>query len=138
LIPYLIVLTFIGRPLYFMELALGQFSSYGGVKTWKIVPAFKGVGFGQTFGAWAIVTYYCSLMAITVFYFVQSFSYVLPWSVCDPAWSNDLCVDSSGNFSISNISNAQSSSEQYFYNYVLNHYETIDDGIGLPDWRLAI
>ena len=27
LIPYLVVLLFIGRPLYFMELAVGQFSS---------------------------------------------------------------------------------------------------------------
>lgn len=27
LIPYLVVLFFIGRPLYFMELAVGQFSS---------------------------------------------------------------------------------------------------------------
>ncbi|CAL4233823.1 unnamed protein product, partial [Meganyctiphanes norvegica] len=138
LIPYLIVLTFIGRPLYFMELALGQFSSFGGVKTWKIVPAFKGVGFGQSFGTWAIVTYYVSLMAITVFYFVQSFSSVLPWTICDPVWSNDLCVDSSGNSSFNKIPNAQSSSEQYFYKYVLNHYDSIDDGIGLPDWRLAL
>ena len=29
LIPYICVLMFIGRPLYFMELALGQFSSAG-------------------------------------------------------------------------------------------------------------
>ena len=32
LIPYLTVLMFIGRPLYFMELALGQFSSSSNVK----------------------------------------------------------------------------------------------------------
>ena len=42
LIPYLIVLTFIGRPIYFLELALGQFSSYGQVKVWKLAPLFKG------------------------------------------------------------------------------------------------
>ena len=29
LIPYMVVLLFVGRPLYFMELALGQFSSAG-------------------------------------------------------------------------------------------------------------
>lgn len=41
LIPYLVVLTFIGRPLYFMELAVGQFSSSGSVKVWKMLPAVK-------------------------------------------------------------------------------------------------
>jgi len=35
LIPYLFVLIFIGRPIYFLELCLGQFSSYSQVKVWK-------------------------------------------------------------------------------------------------------
>lgn len=42
LIPYLIVLLFIGKPLYFLEMAMGQFSSYGSVKVWEIVPILKG------------------------------------------------------------------------------------------------
>jgi hypothetical protein len=42
LIPYLIVLFFIGKPIYFLELALGQFSSYGQVKCWALAPFFKG------------------------------------------------------------------------------------------------
>ena len=28
--------------MYYMELALGQFSSHGSVKVWSVVPAFKG------------------------------------------------------------------------------------------------
>lgn len=62
LIPYLLVLLLIGRPLYFMELgklttraghrrtsskclfvsALGQFSSSNSVKVWNMVPAARG------------------------------------------------------------------------------------------------
>ena len=42
LIPYLIVLIFIGRPLYFLEMVLGQFSSSGSVKLWDVVPFAKG------------------------------------------------------------------------------------------------
>lgn len=42
LIPYLIVLLLIGKPLYFLEMILGQFSSYGSVKVWAIVPLAKG------------------------------------------------------------------------------------------------
>ena len=47
LIPYIMVLLFVGRPLYFMELALGQFSSAGCVNVWDMVPALGGVGYGQ-------------------------------------------------------------------------------------------
>ena len=43
IIPYLIVLIFVGKPLYFMELALGQFSSYGTVKIWNCVQLMKGI-----------------------------------------------------------------------------------------------
>lgn len=42
LVPYLFVLFFIGKPLYYLEMALGQFSSYGQVKVWKLSPIFKG------------------------------------------------------------------------------------------------
>lgn len=42
LIPYLVVLMFIGKPLYFMELAVGQFSSRGPVKIWQMIPVLKG------------------------------------------------------------------------------------------------
>lgn len=143
LIPYLVVLTFIGRPLYFMELAMGQFSSFGSVKVWKMVPAIKGVGFGQCIATWSVVTYYCSLMALTVFYFIHSFASVLPWTVCDPSWADETCRDSSYNASAMNGTmllneTTQSSSEQYFYKYVLNYKTDISDGIGLPDWRLTL
>ena len=47
LIPYMVVLLFVGRPLYFMELALGQFSSAGCVNVWDMIPALGGVGYGQ-------------------------------------------------------------------------------------------
>jgi solute carrier family 6 amino acid transporter-like protein 5/7/9/14 len=42
LIPYLIVLFFIGRPLYFMELSMGQFASKSSVRVWDMVPGFRG------------------------------------------------------------------------------------------------
>lgn len=42
LIPYIIVLMFIGKPLYYMELCLGQFASFGPVKVWELCPAFRG------------------------------------------------------------------------------------------------
>ena len=47
LLSHLKVTLSVGRPLYFMELALGQFSSSGSVRVWDMVPALGGVGYGQ-------------------------------------------------------------------------------------------
>jgi SNF family Na+-dependent transporter len=43
LIPYLLVLILIGRPLYFLELAMGQFASKSSVKIWDMSPFFRGM-----------------------------------------------------------------------------------------------
>ena len=43
LIPYLVMLIFGGLPLFYMELALGQYQRVGCISVWKrICPAFKG------------------------------------------------------------------------------------------------
>lgn len=42
LIPYLIVLVLIGRPMYYLETFLGQFSSSNCVRIWALSPAMKG------------------------------------------------------------------------------------------------
>lgn len=42
LIPYLIVLILVGKPVYYMEMLLGQFSSRGSVKVYDFVPILRG------------------------------------------------------------------------------------------------
>lgn len=42
LIPYIIILTVVGRPFYLLEMILGQFSSKSTIKIWDMVPAFRG------------------------------------------------------------------------------------------------
>ena len=54
---------------------------------------------------WFVVTYYCCLMALTVFYFFSSFQSVLPWTVCDPAWADERCYNSSSVTSFINGTN---------------------------------
>lgn len=51
LIPYVIVLFIIGKPMYYLEMFLGQFTSQSSVKIWEINPAFRGVGAGQIVGS---------------------------------------------------------------------------------------
>ena len=42
LIPYCIMLCVVGLPLFYMELALGQFGSLGPITIWKLNPLLKG------------------------------------------------------------------------------------------------
>jgi SNF family Na+-dependent transporter len=42
LIPYFGTLAIVGLPLFFMELAFGQFASLGPIAAWTLNPLFKG------------------------------------------------------------------------------------------------
>ncbi|XP_058468059.1 sodium-dependent nutrient amino acid transporter 1-like isoform X4 [Malaya genurostris] len=139
LIPYIIVLLVIGRPLYYLEMILGQFTQRSSVKVWSISPLFKGIGVGQLIGTTSVLSYYMSLIAITLSYLFASFATELPWAKCmDSAKEN--CVDAvntdinSQNSSIQSIS----SSEVYFLNVVLKEKADIHDGVGTPDWKLTL
>lgn len=41
-IPYIIVLVIIGKPIYYLEMLIGQFSSRGSVKVYDLSPAMRG------------------------------------------------------------------------------------------------
>ncbi|GFX51892.1 sodium-dependent nutrient amino acid transporter 1 [Trichonephila clavipes] len=83
LIPYLLLLVIIGRPLYYLELILGQFSSQGPIKLWRVVPAFKGIGYAQVLSVSFVVVFYNYLMALSIFYIYSSFRECLPWTECN-------------------------------------------------------
>ena len=42
LIPYLICVIIGGIPLFFLEVAVGQFMGVAGIKAWSLVPIFRG------------------------------------------------------------------------------------------------
>lgn len=143
LIPYLIVLLMIGRPLYLLELSIGQFSSSGCVKIWDLAPAFRGIGYGQSLATFIVCSYYCVLIGISCFYLFSSMQAVLPWTVCHPdlAEAMTVCLPSSHNKSELNITDENitvvASSEQYFRRGVLKEIPDISNGIGLPDPALT-
>lgn len=143
LIPYIIVLFFVGKPFYFLEALLGQFTNKSCVKTWALAPAMKGLGYGQAFAAFCVVSYYCSLMALTLYYLAASFQSVLPWSYCREEWQGEcISIFSSGNETtgtneLGNVT-VRGSAELYFRRIVLNEYDSIEDGIGSPSWQLTI
>ncbi|XP_043514895.1 sodium-dependent nutrient amino acid transporter 1-like isoform X2 [Frieseomelitta varia] len=148
LIPYIIVLFLVGKPFYYLEMIIGQFSSSSSIKVWNISPAFSGVGWSQFCSTVALMTYYSSLMSLTLFFLVASFSSELPWAKCRDEWS-DYCIDSSQTAGSETINAStflelfdkrerKSSAELYFLKVVLQEKDSIDDGIGLPDWKLTL
>jgi len=89
LIPYVIMLTLTALPLFYMELALGQFSQLGPTKVFgKLVPAFRGLGYGMLCVTMWVALYYNLLIAWSFFYtFASMTSEELPWSTCGN-WHN--------------------------------------------------
>ncbi|XP_016991490.1 sodium-dependent nutrient amino acid transporter 1 isoform X1 [Drosophila rhopaloa] len=131
-IPYLIALLVIGRPVYYLEISLGQFTGRGVVKAFDIAPLLKGVAVGQVLATAASITYYSSIMALTLRFLVASFGSELPWSRCWESWGSD-CHDGSA----LNSSGKMSPAQLYFEREILHEVPNIDNGVGLPNWQLV-
>merc|ERR1711963_881619 len=103
LIPYFILLIFVGKPLYYLETAIGQFSRCSPVQVWRCAPIAKGVGFGMVVLSLMVSIYYNVIMAYSIFYMGASFYGVtdeLPWTYCGQWWgANENCteIDSKAN-----------------------------------------
>ncbi|KAG2471378.1 SC6A4 protein, partial [Polypterus senegalus] len=64
LIPYTLMAIFGGVPLFYMELALGQFHRTGAISIWKrICPIFKGIGFAICIINLYVAFYYNTIIA---------------------------------------------------------------------------
>jgi solute carrier family 6 amino acid transporter-like protein 5/7/9/14 len=132
---YIIILFLIGKPFYFLEMIIGQFTSSGSLKALAVIPLMKGLcvastghkksnikfthkesrflglAFGQQIASATITSYYSSIISLTLFYLIQSFSRTLPWTQC-PERYDSPCVPSNINQEFNNAS--RSSTEIYF------------------------
>ncbi|XP_037498416.1 sodium-dependent proline transporter [Rhipicephalus sanguineus] len=89
LLPYVILMLLVGKPMYFMEVAVGQFTSLGPMSMWRCLPIAKGVGAAMVVVSLIVAVYYNVILAYTVFYMAQSFRSVLPWEDCFEWWGAD-------------------------------------------------
>ncbi|XP_078489293.1 sodium- and chloride-dependent neutral and basic amino acid transporter B(0+)-like [Ciona intestinalis] len=89
LIPYVIMLVFAGLPVFFLECALGQFSSLGPISVFKFSPILKGIGICMVILNVLVSIYYNVIITYTVFYFFASLTPSLPWEVCTNWWNNN-------------------------------------------------
>jgi len=83
LIAYVTMLMISGLPLFFLELALGQYAGKGPIKLFgRIAPAFKGLGYGMLMISFLVVIYYNMIIAWTIYYTFAGFASELPWTYC--------------------------------------------------------
>ncbi|XP_050411372.1 sodium- and chloride-dependent glycine transporter 1 [Patella vulgata] len=147
LIPYIIMLAVVGLPLFFMELAFGQYASLGPIAIWSINPMFKGLGYGMVIASWLISLYYNVIIAHTLFYLASSFTSELPWITCNNTWNTDNCLpyeftltdEERVNYTAAHAHNGtmNTPSEEYYKYYVLEQSEHINE-FGSVSWKLAL
>uniref|UniRef100_A0A1A8SMT0 Transporter n=1 Tax=Nothobranchius rachovii TaxID=451742 RepID=A0A1A8SMT0_9TELE len=141
LIPYLIFLFTCGVPVFFLETALGQFTSQGGITCWrKISPLFEGLGYGTQVIVTLLNFYYIVVLAWGIFYLYFSFSWDLAWSSCNNTWNTEHCVEfqrrnSSINQSV--ILNATSPVIEFWERRALRISPGIDQ-MGSLNWDLSL
>ncbi|CAH0555426.1 unnamed protein product [Brassicogethes aeneus] len=92
LVPYCLMLVIGGIPLFYMELALGQFNRKGAITCWgRLCPLFKGIGYAVVLIAFYVDFYYNVIIAWALRFFFASFTDMLPWTTCDNPWNTPLC-----------------------------------------------
>ncbi|KAH9366309.1 hypothetical protein HPB48_002000 [Haemaphysalis longicornis] len=90
LVPYVLINILIGRPIYYLELLLGQFSGSGPLGAFRISPigivVMQGNAFGMMWGAFVTTIYYQMIITYSVVYLFHSFKAPLPWTDCFEWW----------------------------------------------------
>uniref|UniRef100_A0A8C6TEU6 Transporter n=1 Tax=Neogobius melanostomus TaxID=47308 RepID=A0A8C6TEU6_9GOBI len=74
LIPYLLIVFIGGIPIFFLEIALGQFMKAGSINVWNIAPLFKGLGYSSMVIVFFCNTYYIMVLAWGFYYLIHSFT----------------------------------------------------------------
>uniref|UniRef100_A0A452UFZ7 Transporter n=1 Tax=Ursus maritimus TaxID=29073 RepID=A0A452UFZ7_URSMA len=93
-IPYFIFFFTCGIPVFFLEVALGQYTSQGSVTAWrKICPLLQGIGLASVVIESYLNIYYIVILAWALFYLFSSFTSELPWTTCTNAWNTEHCMD---------------------------------------------
>ncbi|XP_008291288.1 sodium- and chloride-dependent creatine transporter 1 [Stegastes partitus] len=154
LIPYLLIVFVGGIPIFFLEIALGQFMKAGSINVWNIAPLFKGLGYASMVIVFFCNTYYIMVLAWGFYYLIKSFSSTLPWSSCDNDWNTPSCIEifhhqdcknaslanttvGSSNMTCAELADARSPIIEFWENKVLNISSGLDEP-GNLNWELML
>ncbi|XP_076446332.1 sodium- and chloride-dependent taurine transporter-like [Babylonia areolata] len=135
LIPYFLCVIFGGIPLFYLEVAVGQFMNRGGLQAWNLVPIFQGIGLASCIIVFFLNCYYNVILAWAFYYLFSSCTSSLPWDSCDNDWNEAMCSE---DFKASNDTVTHVDPVTEFWE---NHVLSISDGIdqmGTIRWELAL
>ncbi|XKL68555.1 hypothetical protein PGB90_004046 [Kerria lacca] len=137
LIPYSLMFIFGGLPLFYMELALGQFHRCGCLTLWKhICPALKGVGYAICLLDLYMGMYYNTIIGWAVYYLFASMRSELPWTSCENSWNTPYCALVTSNFTGEKNTTP---AKEFFERSVLEKYKSDGlDHLGPIKWSLAL
>ncbi|XP_054924546.1 sodium- and chloride-dependent glycine transporter 2-like isoform X2 [Dermacentor andersoni] len=94
MVPYIVLMLVLGRPMYYLELVLGQFASNAQARAFGGFPLAKGVGWAMVYACAFISLYYNVILGYALLYLVYSFSGTLPWTSCDYSdWADSDCYN---------------------------------------------
>lgn len=81
-----------GLPIFYLEMSLGQYFSSGCLTVWKrVCPMAKGIGYAMCVLNFFTGLYYNTVISWAVFFFVESFTTILPWTSCNNSWNTGDC-----------------------------------------------
>ncbi len=93
LISYFVMFFFMGFPLFFLELALGQYSGVGPTQVFsRMTPLMSGLGYGMCTALFINDMAYIMISSYAIYYLFAGFSQKLPWSFCGEKQYG--CIDS--------------------------------------------
>ncbi|VDI80717.1 Hypothetical predicted protein, partial [Mytilus galloprovincialis] len=141
LIPYFFMLIFLGLPLFYMELALGQYQRCGAISIWnRLCPMFTGLGYGICFVATFVGMYYNTVIAWAVYYLFASFRSEVPWSHCNNTWNTADCVSVVDGYNVSHVTNNSMLAATEFYLFrVLEDQKAYGiEKVGSPKWQMVL
>nr|XP_019566855.1 PREDICTED: sodium- and chloride-dependent betaine transporter isoform X2 [Rhinolophus sinicus] len=140
-IPYFIFFFTCGIPVFFLEVALGQYTSQGSVTAWrKICPLLQGIGLASVVIESYLNIYYIIILAWALFYLFSSFTSQLPWITCTNTWNTEHCMDflnHSGVNTVTPSENITSPVMEFWERRVLGITSGIHD-LGALRWELAL
>ena len=91
-LPYIIMLFLVGIPVFFMELALGQYAGLSATKIYnRMAPGLRGMGYGMAMIPTVINFYYVVVMSYAFFFLFSGFTSTLPWTDCSHDFNTQNC-----------------------------------------------
>jgi SNF family Na+-dependent transporter len=88
IIPYFVCVLFLGIPLVYLEMIVGQFSSHGPLTSWRMVKISRGIGLTINLVNAVFIVYYTMIIAYSFYYMAISVRIDLPWIKCQPSFAS--------------------------------------------------